>query len=429
MCFRVEPKNSLTMKNFSLISVFLFTVNLVYAQEWNQLSTPSDEDLTTVFFLDENTGFVGTKDPEIWTTSDGGQNWETMTPGALSSSGTEWIQDIFFVDDNHGWIAAYSGGATSFPGAAILRTTDGGESWTTPIDNDSTNINSVFFLETNTGWAVGQGGLIMHSTDGGVNWNIQQSATQEYDLHDVYFKDANNGWAVGGEDNFTGTQEGYIYRTTDGGETWTLQFTDDDFGNNIIEKLAFPDDQNGWGDGVRTSDGGDTWTTEDAVIFDAVDFANSDWGWYANFSEIKRKSQEDDTWITEVPFGEFESGFHDLHAVDQNVVYAVGDDGLILKRGESSSLDEIGLVSDFKAYPNPTVESLIISFSLKKSHDVSLELFDSGGKQIATIAEGSHGAGEHRYNLAGKEFGDLSGLVMMRLTADGKSLTKRIVIE
>ena len=65
-----------------------------------------------------------------------------------------------------------------------------------------------------TAVAVGALGTILRTTDGGDTWTPQSSGTTNF-LNGVSFVDANTGTAVGGE--------GTILRTTDGGDTWTPQ--------------------------------------------------------------------------------------------------------------------------------------------------------------------------------------------------------------
>ncbi|MCC5856809.1 MAG: hypothetical protein JJT90_01515, partial [Ectothiorhodospiraceae bacterium] len=64
------------------------------------------------------------------------------------------------------------------------------------------------------GWAVGDGGTILHTPDGGMNWAAQTSGTTA-GLRDLDFVDPLTGWAVG-----TG---GTILHTTDGGMNWAAQ--------------------------------------------------------------------------------------------------------------------------------------------------------------------------------------------------------------
>ena len=79
------------------------------------------------------------------------------------------------------------------------------------------HLNDVHYLNTDTGWAVGDDGTIISTNDGGATWDLQISGTTQ-SLLSVHFTDANRGWAVG---------EGRaIVSTNDGGATWTTQTND-----------------------------------------------------------------------------------------------------------------------------------------------------------------------------------------------------------
>jgi photosystem II stability/assembly factor-like uncharacterized protein len=71
-------------------------------------------------------------------------------------------------------------------------------------------------------WAVGHDAVIIHSTDGGENWELQQSDPDLYQpLLDVFFIDQTNGFAMGAY--------AYFLHTTDGGASWEeASLTDDD---------------------------------------------------------------------------------------------------------------------------------------------------------------------------------------------------------
>jgi photosystem II stability/assembly factor-like uncharacterized protein len=66
----------------------------------------------------------------------------------------------------------------------------------------------VSFVDANHGTAVGVGGTIVRTTDGGATWVTQTSGTTN-NLRGVSFTDANNGTVVG--------EHGTILRTTSGG--------------------------------------------------------------------------------------------------------------------------------------------------------------------------------------------------------------------
>jgi photosystem II stability/assembly factor-like uncharacterized protein len=66
----------------------------------------------------------------------------------------------------------------------------------------------VHFVDAQVGWAVGDGGTILNTSDGGTNWAAQTSGTIKR-LRSVHFTNAQVGWAVG--------EDGTILKTCDGG--------------------------------------------------------------------------------------------------------------------------------------------------------------------------------------------------------------------
>ena len=73
---------------------------------------------------------------------------------------------------------------------------------------------AVHFTRAGQGWIVGRFGLILHSADGGKNWQPQQSGTDKA-LTAVSFADGRHGFAVGAG--------GTVLTTVDGGRTWQRQ--------------------------------------------------------------------------------------------------------------------------------------------------------------------------------------------------------------
>ena len=91
----------------------------------------------------------------------------------------------------------------------ILRSTDGGASWTLQSSGTTNGLLGVSFVDANTGTAVGGSGTILRTDDGGASWTRQSSGTM-HSLHGVSFVDANTGTAVG--------ESGTMLRTTTGGQ-------------------------------------------------------------------------------------------------------------------------------------------------------------------------------------------------------------------
>lgn len=88
-----------------------------------------------------------------------------------------------------------------------------------PWDADA-ELHDVFVLDGRTGWAVGDRGVVWKTTDGGQSWTQQPTPTTAR-LNCVRFEDSNNGWIAGEEwEAHTGLSRGVLLATTDGGETW-----------------------------------------------------------------------------------------------------------------------------------------------------------------------------------------------------------------
>jgi len=51
---------------------------------------------------------------------------------------------------------------------AVLRTSDGGETWAPQAVSSQYRLRGVFFLDVRRGWVVGDNGTIRHTTSGGV---------------------------------------------------------------------------------------------------------------------------------------------------------------------------------------------------------------------------------------------------------------------
>jgi photosystem II stability/assembly factor-like uncharacterized protein len=81
-------------------------------------------------------------------------------------------------------------------------------------------LNDVFFLDPDRGWAVGDRGAIWHTDDGGRHWRLQD-APVPCRLEAVWFVDDRRGWIVGGWTHpYTHRTTGVVLRTSDGGQRW-----------------------------------------------------------------------------------------------------------------------------------------------------------------------------------------------------------------
>jgi photosystem II stability/assembly factor-like uncharacterized protein len=208
---------------------------------------PEQKILYSVYFVEENTGWVVSDFGEILHTTNGGEDWINQ-----SGPSTEYPHKIFFVDDLTGWIIR-----------PLSKTTDGGENWFTQSTGTNDDLKGLYFINNEIGWVVSGNwneheGRIFKTTDGGDSWNVQLETSHNFGS--VFFSDANNGWAAG---IHTPNQwdKGVLYKTTNGGEDW-IEYTGMEL--PVLYNLFFTDVNNGWVLGsteslLHTTNGGADW--------------------------------------------------------------------------------------------------------------------------------------------------------------------------
>lgn len=170
------------------------------------------------FFVDTLNGYAAGEKPSLIKTTNGGHTWFEIDTLYMRSDSVVPLRSVHFIDKNNGWVV---GGIAEYN--AILRTTDGGQTWSHRLfkprfpqpDLGVARLNDVFFLNQEIGYIVGREispgnfyELILKSTDGGVSW-IKQDKHIASELNSVFFLNDTVGWASG--------INGTLLRTTNGG--------------------------------------------------------------------------------------------------------------------------------------------------------------------------------------------------------------------
>ena len=304
------------------------------------------------------------------------------------SSGTvNWLYGVSFTDANIGMVVGDWG--------TILRTTNGGATWTSqpnPMSGVGNVLTSVSFTDANMGTAVGSGGSILRTTDGGASWTSQSSGTTEW-LQGVSFTDANTGTAVG--------SRGIILRTTDGGINWTSQanpyqyrvlstlygvfFTDFNKGITVGDRTPI----------LRTTDGGATWTSQFCGTTNSlygVCFTNANTGTVVgSFGTILRTTTGGVTW---------------------------------LERDKTPFLPQYLTLT--QNYPNPFNPSTTIRFEIPGRSYVALKIYDLLGREVATLVNETLDAGW--YTTIWNANRVASGIYVYRLQAGEYQEGKKLVL-
>jgi photosystem II stability/assembly factor-like uncharacterized protein len=192
---------------------------------------------------------------EFTRTIDGGSTW---TPGTFNiSQPTYSINNISPVSGTTAWISALDGNALPAVGG-VWKTTDGGTTWTqqntAAYQEADSFINGVYFFDANNGISYGDpvpaapGGKfeMYKTTDGGNTWTAIAAASIPAQANGEYGYNGQSNVAAGNS-LWLVSNKGYIYRTTDMGTTWTRLSTPiTDFGSAAVSgDLKFSDNNNG----------------------------------------------------------------------------------------------------------------------------------------------------------------------------------------
>ena len=184
--------------------------------------TPGSGTITPSFieFINSDVGFIsyfwqgggGFSGHSIMKTNDGGLSW------AGASSPNEGIKDLYFTTEDIGY--AIRGGYNM---TGLYKTTDGAESWEIIYDE---YVSSMFFQSPEKGWIGRPYGdeSVLYTNNGGSTWDTQFSGSS---INDIFFTDSLTGWAIG--------ENGLVIHTTNGGGTFT--HTDENKPNTRTPKV------------------------------------------------------------------------------------------------------------------------------------------------------------------------------------------------
>lgn len=385
------------------VSEAVFIIEIGPQPGWITQTAPSATTILCVDLVDTTIAWAGTIDGKAIRTTNGGQSWTTT----VGSPGGE-VTSINAIDNNKA--LALSNAVSS---ARIRRTVSLGVSWGTVYENTDPDarLNAITMIDDLNGFVVGDPvsgqWLILKTTDGGVTWNdistLSQNGSEKGLSNSMYWTDLQNGWF--------GTDDSRIYRTTDGGQTWTSSNTTFSTSNavsftNVSSGVSAGEDIN-W-----TTDGGATWITKSGQISGEVVSAASAKQvdgkfFFISGTEVYKTNDAGENYMLDYTEPDTLKFINiEVIKVEENywiTGYAVGNNGSIIKYKElylvtttdhvQSSVPE--QYSLKQNYPNPFNPTTSIEFSIPVSADIELVVYNILGQQVTTLINEHRSAGSY----------------------------------
>lgn len=213
----------------------------------------------------------------------------SLPPGATPEGGALPGTVVFTDIDFYQGFEATWGWAVG-EGGLILHTADGGETWASQESPTDEDLRGVDFIDQATGWIVGRNGTFLKTTDGGATW-VEQTGGGTRQFLGVSVVTEDLIWAVNGDE---------ILATTDGGVTWQVQIkrSEDSFLDihiNVPVREEAPAGIVGWAIGAEgvwkmSFSGGDWVVVRSAMVAPGVDFLNFSTGWVFDANCVMWKS-------------------------------------------------------------------------------------------------------------------------------------------
>lgn len=387
---------------FSLIGILTFSFG--HTQGWMSQQSNTTEQLNDVFFIDANHGFAVGNNGTICSTDNGGDLWTVESSGIINH-----ISSVFFTDIDTGFAVTHF---------QLLKTTNGGVNWVVQDTMTNPGFSQIKFSSPDTGFVIGNGSL-MKTVDGGVSWTKHNSAggfsVQSF-------------WATDSQTLYVGGQDFLTLKSTNGGQSWSPIVEIGSYGN--MESIFFTNDSTGYfvGGGfaqgntlssfLKTTDGGETWSNPMNNVgtwLMSVFFTDNSTGYIsAANGAIFKTINEGNDW-SELN-SNVTTALNSIYFVDSNIGYTVGNNGVILKTISGGvGIDEVINENSVSIYPNPAFDQITIESSLMFDR---IEIIDILGVTVYSTEQKINQLSMQNY---------ASGVYFVKFTSGNHSIKKKIV--
>jgi len=164
-----------------------------------------------------------------------GINWTAQVSGT-----SNYVQAVYFVNPSDGWAAGGYGSGNGF----ILHTTNGGTHWIAQEPAMTDHVLDIFFINNQEGWAATVGGRTQKTTNGGESWQTAGQVSHQ-EAKKILMINSREGWLLARNGNTPEDGRGFIYKTENGGNYWTVEWSGI-WPNNSLQDFAWQSDNILW---------------------------------------------------------------------------------------------------------------------------------------------------------------------------------------
>jgi photosystem II stability/assembly factor-like uncharacterized protein len=371
---------------------------------WQKANTGTTEHLAAIAFTSRDTLYVG--GATILKSIDGGSHWSPYVTSP--SSGGPYFRSALE-------------GAIVGPEHVVYFTNDGGQTWS--ASDDSLPYNGYAAFAGPHTFFINGGEFISRTTDAGKTW-FRQTPKFANNLKAFAFADSLHGVVVGTSQSgpHLSQYSAACYTTSNGGTTWIQQYTGID--NDLEDITCFNADTfvavgGGWGYLFRTTNGGQTW--DSIAMGRPLANAISSYGASAvavgSLGNTYFSTDYGRTWVSQ-PSGTTVR-LYSVSMYDDTTAVAAGDGGVILRTtngGASWVNDPKPLSLELILSPNPARNSIQVSYTLPTPQHVVLDVYSCSGQKQSGLSISNLQLGEQHLTIPTSSLE--SGVYYLELTSE-----------
>ena len=232
-----------------IVIILLVVISNLNAQ-WDFVNPrPTINNLNSIFFITNNLGWAAGDFGTLLKTEDGGSTWSKV-----SNNGTYNFRSVYFFDEINGIALIYRWNNDYSRETCEIRVTeDAGENWGKIYEDSLISLEGIFPVSEFKLFTYGKNGKFLESSDGGINWNKLETGIN-LTIYDLYAVDSLRIWAA--------CDSGLIIHSLDGGKNWIKQTSKS---RGRLTDIKFYSENLGFAIGwykklFRTDNGGETWS-------------------------------------------------------------------------------------------------------------------------------------------------------------------------